>query len=70
MTTPGEEVRMKFPKNLGSIQFIAYDEQSILQTTRKLVQSNDPSHITRTGKSFSYYSHESQDRSYVLYPKT
>jgi hypothetical protein len=69
MLTPGEEVRMKFPRDMGSIKFIAYDEQSILQTTRKLVQSNDPSHITRTGRSFAYYQHESQDKTYVLYPR-
>jgi hypothetical protein len=66
---PGEEVRMKFPKNFRSVKFIAYDEEPILPTTRKRVQSTETSYVTREGEPISYYEHESLDRSYVLYPR-
>jgi hypothetical protein len=66
---PGEEVRLKFPKNLRSLRFIAYDEEPIDSTTRKMVQSCDGSHVTRSGRPIAYYPHEGLDKSYVLYPR-
>ena len=66
--TPGEEIRMKFPKNYRSVKYIAYDEEPIVATTRKRVQSTDASYLTHTGEPTAYYLHESLDRSYVLYP--
>jgi hypothetical protein len=65
---PGEEVRMKFPKNLKSLTYIAYDEEPILETTRKMVQGTDSSYVTRTGRPIAYFSYESLDKTYVLYP--
>ena len=67
--TPGEEVRLKFPRNFSAVKFIAYDEEPILPTTRKMVQSSDPSHVSREGRPIAYYPHESVDKSYVLYPR-
>jgi len=67
--TPGEEIRMKFPKNFRSVKFIAYDEEPIVPTTRKRVQSTDSSYVTHEGTPIAYYMHESIDRSYVLYPR-
>ena len=66
---PGEEVRMKFPKNFRDVKFMAYDEEPIDATTRKAIQSVDSSYISHEGNPIAYYMHESQDRSYVLYPK-
>lgn len=66
---PGEEVRMKFPKNLRSLKFIAYDEEPISATTRKMVQSCDSSYLTHTGTPIAYFEYESLDKSYVLYPR-
>ena len=66
---PGEEVRMKFPKNLRSLKFIAYDEEPIFSTTRKLVQSSDSSYVSTSGTPIAYFEHESMDKSYVLYPR-
>lgn len=67
--TPGEEVRMKFPKNFAAVKFIAYDEEPIFPTTRKAIQNRDSSYLTTSGEPVAYYMHEALDRSYVLYPR-
>lgn len=66
--TPGEEIRMKFPKNFHDVKFMAYDLEPIEEVSRKSVQSSDSSYITHTGRPIGYYIYESQDKSYVLYP--
>lgn len=63
-----EEIRMKFPRNLRAVKYIAYDEQPIVSTTRKFVQSSDSSYLTSQGTPVAYYPHEALDKSYVLYP--
>jgi hypothetical protein len=68
-TLPGHEVKMRFPQNFNSVKYIAYDEEPIHVTTKKMVQSSDPSYVTRTGQAFSYYPYDETDNSYVLYPR-
>lgn len=69
MVTPGEEVRMKFPKNFRNVKFMAYDDEPIDYLSRKEVQSYDSSFITNSGTPRGYYEYEAQDKSYVLYPR-
>jgi hypothetical protein len=65
----GHEIKMRFPQNFNSVKFIAYDEEPIGATTKKRVQSTDPSFVTRTGRTFAYYLYDETDNSYVLYPR-
>jgi len=69
MLAPGHEVKQRFPQNMNSIKFIAYDEEPIGATTKKHVQRTDPSYVTRTGNSFAYYPYDETDNSFVLYPR-
>ena len=67
--SPGHEVKMRFPQNLNHVKFMAYDEEPIAATTKKRVQNSDPSFVTRSGRTFSYYPYDETDNSYVLYPR-
>lgn len=67
--TPGDPVRIKFPANFRAMRFAAYDESPIYATTRKLVQSRDPSHVETQGDPIAYYPVDDTDNSYVLYPR-
>ena len=67
--TPGEEIKMKFPKNFRDVKFIAYDEEPISATTRKMVQSADTSYIETDGTPIAYYINEGLDKTYTLYPR-
>jgi hypothetical protein len=67
--TPGELVRMRFPANLNTMRFIAYDEEPIEASTKKAVQSNDPSYVTKEGEPICYFQVDAADNSYVLYPR-
>jgi hypothetical protein len=69
MLAPGHEVKMRWPQNFNTTRYIAYDEEPISATTKKAVQSSDPSFVTRTGNTFSYYPYDDSDNSYVLYPR-
>ena len=66
---PGHEVKMRFPQNFNQVKFMAYDEEPIAATTKKRVQSADPSFVTRSGRTFAYYLYDETDNSYVLYPR-
>ena len=65
----GHEIKQRFPQNLNSVKYIAYDEEPISSTTKKRVQSSDPSYITRTGRAQAYYPYDEVDNSFVLYPR-
>lgn len=67
--TPGDVVKMRFPKNFNTMKFIAYDEEPILATSKKHVQSRDSSYITTEGEPQAYYPYDQADNSYVLYPR-
>jgi len=66
--TPGEPVKIRFPKNFNAMKFAAYDEEPISQTDKKRVQSADPSHVTTEGEPKAYYLFDDIDNSYDLYP--
>ena len=66
---PGDPLRNKFPDNLRSLKYIVYDEKPIYRTTKKLLQSADPSYVTSEGTPRSYYEFDDIDGSYVLYPR-
>jgi hypothetical protein len=66
--TPGELVRMKFPRNFNKMKFIAYDEDPI-DAVRYRHVSGDPSHITREGDPLYYFPVDEASNEYVLYPK-
>jgi hypothetical protein len=66
---PGEVLKMKFPLNFGSMKFIAYDEVPLEATSRKAVQSANPSYITTEGTPFAYYPYDETEDGYVLYPR-
>jgi len=68
-TLAGHEIRQRFPQNFNKVKYIAYDEEPISSTTKKRIQSSDPSYITRTGRVFAYYPYDETDNSYVLYPR-
>ena len=67
--TPGDVVKMRFPRGFNGAKFVAYDEEPISSTTKKLVQSSDPSYVTRSGTPFAFYLYDEVDNSYVLYPR-
>lgn len=67
MTTPGDVVKVRFPRNLNSITFIAYDDDAIDATSKKLVQSKDSSYAKTEGTPVSFYAYDQDD--YVLYPR-
>jgi hypothetical protein len=67
--TCGEESKMRFPQNFNSVKFIAYDEEPIGTTSRKLVQANDSSYLITQGRPIAYYPCDETDNSYVLYPR-
>jgi hypothetical protein len=67
--TPGDLVKMRFPKNFNTMKFIAYDEEPIMATSKKRVQSTDSSYITTEGEPTAYYPYDQADNSYVLYPR-
>ena len=69
MAPAGHEIKQRFPQNFNAVKFIAYDEEPIGATTKKRVQSTDPSWITRVGRAFAYYLYDETDNSYVLYPR-
>ena len=66
--TPGEEIKFRFPINFHSVKYMAYDEEPIMPTSRKMLQSIDSSYMTSTGNPQAYYIDESAEKSYVLYP--
>jgi len=65
---PGDVIPMRFPDNMRHLKFIAYDEEPIYATTRKRLQSTDPSYLTRSGTPIGYYEIDDVDDGYVLYP--
>lgn len=65
---PGELVRMRFPKNMGTLKFIAYDRKPLLSQNRKQISATDPSFVSRSGLPYAYYMYDAVDNSYVLYP--
>jgi hypothetical protein len=67
MTDPGDPIRIRWPRNLNSLQFIAYDEDTISGTTKKAVQSRDSSYILTEGSPSSFYAWDQDD--FVLYPR-
>jgi hypothetical protein len=69
MKIAGHEIKMRFPQNFNHVKYIAYDEEPIVATTKKKVQTSDPSFITRQGRTFAYYPYDEMDNSYVLYPR-
>jgi len=67
--TPGDVIKMRFPDNMRSLKYIAYDEEPIQMFTRKQVQSTDSSYITTSGEPVAYYEVDDVDSEYVLYPR-
>lgn len=67
MDTPGEVVRLRWPRNFHHLTFIAYDDEAIHATSRKMVQRRDSSYIETSGTPESFYDWD-QDH-YVLYPR-
>lgn len=67
--TPGETIKFKFPANFNTMKFIAYDQEPISATTKKMVQSADPSYVIKEGEPVCYYLHDEADGTYVLYPR-
>lgn len=67
MATPGELVRMRWPRNFHHALYLAYDDESIGVSTRKSVQSRDSSYLETQGTPTCLYSYD-QDH-YVLYPR-
>lgn len=67
MTTPGDPVKVRFPKNLGTLTFIAYDDDLIEGTSKKRVQSRDSSYVRTQGSPTHFYPYDQDD--YVLYPR-
>jgi hypothetical protein len=67
--TPGEVIKMRFPRGFNGAKFIAYDEEPIHVTNTKQIQVTDASYITRQGDPFAYYVCDEIDNSYVLYPR-
>lgn len=67
--TPGDVIKMRYPRGFNGAKFVAYDEEPIVPTSRKEIQSSDPSYVTRQGEPFAYYTHDEIDNSYVLYPR-
>lgn len=65
----GEPIKMRFPQNFNSAKFVAYDEEPIRATSRKQVQSTDPSYVTTQGEPIAFYPADETDNSYVLYPR-
>lgn len=63
-----DPIKIKFPKNLNQVKFIAYDESPIDLMSRKQVQ-NTASWMTREGTPIGYYPIDDADNAYVLYPK-
>lgn len=63
---PGELIRMRFPRNFNVMKFIAYDEEPIDASSRKVVQG-DPAFHTKEGEPICYY--PVSDTEYVLYPR-
>jgi len=66
---PGDVITMRFPGNLRSLKYIAYDEEPIYALTKKRVQSTDSSYITTSGEPIGYYELNDVDDAYVLYPR-
>lgn len=67
--TPGDVIKMRFPPNFNEMKFCAYDEEPIVGTSKKRVQSTDPSYVTTEGTPLAYYAYDEVDNSYVLYPR-
>lgn len=69
MDTPGDLVKMRWPQNFHHVEFIAYNEQPIGATSKKHVQSTDPSYVTTEGWPLAYYPYDEVENAYVLYPR-
>ena len=69
MDTPGEVVKIRFPRNFNFAKFFAYDEEPIDEVTKKDVQSYDPSYVSNSGMPICYYRYDDTDNSFVLYPR-
>lgn len=67
--SPGEVVKMRFPRGFNGAKFVAYDEKPIYSTSKKQVQSSDSSYVTREGVPIALYLYDEVDNSYVLYPR-
>lgn len=67
--TPADPIKIKFPKNLNQVKFIAYDEEPIALMSRKQVQNADLSWLTKEGTPVGYYPIDAVDNTYVLYPR-
>jgi hypothetical protein len=67
--TPGDPIKIRFPRNYNATRFIAYDNEPIQALTQKLVQSFDASYLTTQGTPIGYYVWDAADNSYVLYPR-
>lgn len=67
MSDPGDPIRMRWPRDLNELQYIAYDNEAITATSKKVVQSRDSSYLSTSGTPSEYYQWD-QD-SFVLYPR-
>ena len=67
MDLPGEPVRSRWPRNLNTVLFIAYDDDAIGGTTKKVVQSRDSSYLQTQGSPTCFYQWDQDD--FVLYPR-
>jgi len=66
---PGDVIKFRFPSNLRTLKYIAYDEKPIAGTTKKQIQATDPSYVVTQGLPLAFYPYDETDNSYVLYPR-
>ena len=66
--TPGEPVRLKFPSNMLSIKFLAFDYDKLEFVEKKDIALNDTSYVSRMGTPISYYVDDEVDNTFIPYP--
>lgn len=67
--TPGEEIRIRFPRGFHELRFITYDSDPICFETKKQLMERDSQWETTSGTPLSYYRPDELDDSFCLYPR-
>lgn len=68
-TTPGEEVKMKFPEDFRQLKHISWNREPLEFKQKSEIMWMDPSYKQYTGNPVCYYRPDELDNEFVLYPR-
>jgi hypothetical protein len=69
LTTPGDEMELRFPKDFRSAQHISWNREPLEYKSKSEIMRCDPSYKTYTGRPVAYYRKDELSNGFCLYPR-